>query len=432
MSLKAVILAGGKATRMGDLAKEIPKPMLPIAGKPVLEHQLELLKEYGITEVFILVNHLKDAIIQYCGDGSQWGVHITYFEEPYPMGTVGGIKEIEKHLTTDFLVLYGDVMVNMDLHRLIDFHRSHMSECTLVLHPNDHPFDSDLVDIDINARVTAFHPKPHAPEKYYRNLVNAALYVMTPTVLQFLEQGKKADFGKDIFPDLFNKVRMYGYNTTEYLKDMGTPGRIGQVDADYVSGKIERKSYRHKQKCIFIDRDGVMNIERDYLINHPDQLELFNFTADAVKMINKSDYLAIVITNQAVVAKNQATLEDVHRIHNKMEWDLGKQGAKLDAIYFCPHHPEKGFPDENPLFKMDCDCRKPKPGMLLQAAQDFNIDLSQSWMIGDAERDIIAATAAGCKTVGVYTGKGLKGAIVKPDLMADDIEEAVKEILKYK
>jgi histidinol-phosphate phosphatase family protein len=426
--MKAVILAGGKGTRMGEFTKEIPKPMLQVGGKPILEHQLNLLRRYGISEVFILVNFLKDSIIKYFGDGKNLGLDISYYEEKEPLGTVGGVKEIEEFLTEDFLILYGDVMIDMHLGRLFDFHFQKKSDCTLVLHPNDHPFDSDLVDVNDNHRVVDFFPKPHTPDTYYKNLVNAGAYVFSPAILSYLEKGKKADFGKDIFPSIYNKVNMFGYNTAEYLKDMGTPGRWNEVEKAWQSGKISRSNYDFKQKAVFLDRDGVINEERG-LFNSPDDMVLFDFTADAIKKINASDYKAILVTNQPSIAKNIASLEELKTIHNKMETLLGNAGAKLDEIYFCPHHPQKGFPGERLEYKIDCNCRKPKAGMLLKAAEEFNINLKNSFIIGDTERDVLAGMNAGCYTVGVMTGYGVKKTSALPDFFFPNLKTAAYFII---
>lgn len=426
--MKAVILAGGKGTRLQHLTKDIPKPMIPVAGKPLLEHQIQLLASYNITDITILVNYLKDSIIDYFGDGSAFGVKISYYEELEPLGTVGGIKEIEDTLTEDFIVFYGDVMVNMDLSRLIDFHKQKNSDATLVLHPNDHPYDSDLVDIDDIDRVTAFYPKPHEEGKYYRNLVNAALYIFSPKILPLLEKGVKADFGKDIFPNILNKLEVFGYNTTEYLKDMGTPDRLEKVEANVKKGLVERKSLKYKQKAIFLDRDGVINPDK-HLIHKPEDFELYPYTADAVKKINQSEYISVVTTNQSIIARGMTTIDGLNQIHNKMDTLLGNERAKLDAIYYCPHHPDSGFEGEIKEYKVECECRKPKPGMLLQAAEKFNIDLSQSYMIGDSERDIIAGKSAGCTTIGVKTGKGIKSAKVLPDYFFGNLKEGIDFII---
>jgi D,D-heptose 1,7-bisphosphate phosphatase len=426
--MKAVIQAGGKGTRLAQYTRELPKPLLEIGDKSILEHQIDLLKRYGIKDIIIIVNHLKKMIIDRFGNGKTLGVSIQYFEEKSPLGTVGGIKEIEHMLTEDFIVFYSDIIINMNLQRFIKFHKDKNSICTLVLHPNDHPYDSDLIEIDKDNRVIAVHPKPHEKGKYYKNLVNAGVYIFSPLFLKHLEKGKKADFGKDIFPVVYKDIMLFGYNTFEYLKDTGTPERLEQVNADYKSGKIHQLNFEKKQKAIFMDRDGVTNVEKD-LIYRPEDMELFSFTPEAIREINKSDYLSIIVSNQSVIARNLCTIDELEYIHKKIETELGNEHSKLDAIYYCPHHPDKGYPEERAEYKIDCECRKPKTGMFRQAANDYNIDLSKSWMIGDAERDIIAGKNSGCKTVGVMTGFGVKKTALRPEFFFKDLLEAVKFII---
>lgn len=426
--MQAVILAGGKGSRLAEFTKEIPKPMLSIGTKPLLLHQIELLRRYDIRDIIILVNYLKDPVMAFCGDGSQWDVRISYFEEKEPLGTVGGIGEIESRIRGDFLVLYGDVMINMDLSLLVAYHRKKESECTLVLHPNDHPYDSDLVEMNDEGRIIAFHSKPHPAEFLYHNLVNAGVYVFSPAIMQYIEKGKKADFGRQVFPSVCQKIRMYGYRTAEYLKDMGTPDRLQQVNADWQSGKIAGAGYQHKKRAVFLDRDGVLNIEKSF-ISRTEDMEIYEFTPGAVRRINQSGCLAVVVTNQSAIARNLCTLDELDAIHKKLETDLGQKGSWLDAIYYCPHHPDKGYPEENPAYKMDCDCRKPKTGMFLKAADEFHIDLSRSVMIGDSERDIQAGKNAGCITIGVRTGYGIKKTKVMPDYFFEDLKEAVDFLL---
>ena len=178
---------------------------------------------------------------------------------------------------------------------------------------------------------------------------------------------------------------------------MGTPDRFKGVCADFANGTVTAKNLKNKQKAIFLDRDGTINKYVGFLRNI-DQFELLPGVAEAVKRINASGYLAIVVTNQPVIARGEVTFGQLQEIHNKMETLLGQEGAYLDGIYFCPHHPDKGFEGEVPELKIDCDCRKPKPGLLLRAAQDFNIDLTRSWMVGDGKNDIQAGQNAGCHT----------------------------------
>ena len=156
-----------------------------------------------------------------------------------------------------------------------------------------------------------------------------------------------------------------------------------------------------------------------------DEFELIDGAADAIRKINASDYLAIVATNQPVIARGEISFEELETIHNKMETLLGKEGAYLDAIYFCPHHPHKGYEGERPELKIDCGCRKPKPGMLLKAARDFNIDLQQSWMIGDSESDVKAGQSTGCRTA--LIGEGTYGQTVSVTSLNEFAERYLDE-----
>lgn len=420
--MKAVILAGGFGARLKEKTKNIPKPMLKIGGLPILERQINLLKKHGIKEIVILTHYLSEVIEEYFNDGKSFGVKINYFKEKEPLGTAGGLKEIANKLKRDFILLYGDIMLDMDITRLVGFHRKKKGACSLVLHPNDHPQDSDLVEIDDNQKIIAFHSKPHPENKYFHNLVNAGLYVMSPKILNYIKKGMKADFGKDIFPKIIKKDRLYGYTTAEYLKDVGTPSRLSEIRKDYLSRKISRLNRENKRKAIFIDRDGVINRHIEQLCKVED-FHLLGGTAKAVKKINSSKFLAIVITNQPMVAMGLCSLEKLGQIHNKMETLLGKKGAKLDGIYFCPHHPDYGE---------RCNCRKPKIGLVKLAQKDFNIDLKHSYFVGDSWRDILCGNNAGVTTIGVRTGRGCRDIDIKPDYFAKDLLSAVNLVINKK
>ncbi|MFY0599618.1 MAG: HAD-IIIA family hydrolase [Cyclobacteriaceae bacterium] len=422
--MQAIILAGGKGTRLGDLTLEIPKPMVKVGDKPIIEHQIRLLESYGVKKIKLVVNHLKEPLINYLGDGSELNVDISYFEEKEPLGTSGAFPLFENELEDVFLVVYGDVMFDMDIKRLLDFHQKNKADATLVIHPNDHPHDSDLVEICSENQITSFHSKPHKKGIYLKNLVNAGVYVFNKQTIRHLPGPVKNDFGKDIFPDWIHKLKVFGYNTPEYLKDMGTLDRLTKVTDDLNSGKIRRKNLANKQKAIFLDRDGVLNEDR-HLIHKPEDLVLYPSTSDAIKKINNSDYLAVVATNQSVVARNLCSIDELEYIHKKLDSELGADGAKLDQLYYCPYHPDKGYPEENPDYKKEHPWRKPSPGMLLQGAEDFNINLAQSFMIGDRESDILAGKRAGCTTIALKTGHGYHGAKTQPDYIFNDLTEAI-------
>lgn len=406
--MKVVIMAGGRGTRISELFPDIPKPLIPIDGIPVLEREVCSLASQGFRDIILTVSYLHEKIEEHFRDGSKWGVKIEYLVENTPLGNAGALFKL--NLKEDFLLLNADAMFDVDFNRFVAFHKEHGGLVTLFTHPNSHPYDSGLLVANKNGAVEQWLAKEDSRPEYYRNRVNAGLHVINPKVLELSgidadrvgavgENGKpiKVDLDRQLLKPLAGTGKMFCYDSPEYVKDMGTPERYYAVCEDYKAGRVSGKNLQNKQKAVFLDRDGTINKYVGFL-RDIDEFELLDGVADAIKKINASGYLAIVVTNQPVIARGEVSFEELERIHNKMETLLGKEGAYLDAIYFCPHHPHKGYEGERPELKFDCNCRKPKPGMLLKAAQDFNIDLAQSWMIGDGENDIRAGQNAGCRT----------------------------------
>lgn len=404
--MKVVIIAGGKGTRIASVASEIPKAMIPINGKPIIEYQVELAKRYGFEDFIFIIGHLGHVIKDYFKNGANWDVNIEYFEENTPLGTAGALAELKDSLHEDFFVFYGDTVMDFDMESMLQYHKSHEADATLLLHPNDHPYDSDIVATDKEGKVLEFYNKPHSEDLVVRNLVNAALFIFAPTILDDIEKGVKSHIEKNVLPKSLERGRrIYGYVTPEYIKDMGTPDRYESVCNDVMSGKVASLNRANKRKAVFLDRDGVVNYEID-LLHKAEDLKLIPGAAEAIRLINKQGYLAIIITNQPVIARNLCSLEELDLIHSKLETLLGKEGAYLDGIFFCPHHPDKGYPEERVEYKIECECRKPKPGMILEAAKKFNIDLRKSIMIGDRKNDILAGEAAGCgESIQIETNK---------------------------
>ena len=398
--MKVVIMAGGKGTRITSVASDIPKPMILIEGKPVLEHEIECLRKQGFTDIILTVSHLGNIIMDYFQDGSKFGVHIEYYFEKEPLGNAGALFKIKDKLTEDFLLLNADAMFDVDFNRFVEFHKRNKALVTLFTHPNSHPYDSGLIISNKDNQVEKWLAKEDERPMYYKNRVNAGLHVISPEVLNQVIDTQKIDLDRQLLKPLAGTKKMYCYDSPEYVKDMGTPERYYAVCEDFKAGRVQSKNLSNKQKAIFLDRDGTINKYVGFL-REIEQFELLPNVSEVIKKINDSGYLAIVVTNQPVIARGEVTFEQLDQIHNKMETLLGKDGAYLDGIYFCPHHPHKGFEGEIPELKVECECRKPKPGMLLEAAKDFNIDLSQSWMIGDSDNDILAGENAGCSTARV-------------------------------
>jgi len=416
---------------MGELTRRCPKPMIRLAGKPILEHQIELARRYGHTDILMLTGYRGNVIEDYFGSGEAWGVQIGYHREEKPLGTGGAIKAVEERIGGDFLVFYGDVLMDLDLHALAARHAQRKPLATLVVHPNNHPQDSDLVETDAEGRVTAFHAARRPPHCCHRNLANAALYALSPEILRHIPAATACDLGRDVFPAVVRSGGLIAaYNTPEYLRDVGTEERLREVEADVTSGKVARLNRRNARKAVFLDRDGVLNVERGH-VTTPEQLQLVPGAAEAVRRINRSEYLAVVVSNQSAIAKGLISEQQLERIHARLDTLLGVEGAYLDRIYYCPHHPERGFPGERPEYKIACTCRKPAPGMLLRGAAELNIDLAASFMIGDQATDILAGGSASVKTILLRTGHGATHSkyVCLPDFVFDGLTQAVDFVL---
>ena len=421
--MKVVIMAGGKGTRISSVASDIPKPMIEIEGKPVLEREIECLRSQGFTDIIITVSHLGNIIMDYFKDGSDFGVNIEYFFEKEPLGNAGALYQIKDKLTEDFLLLNADAIFDVDFNRFVDYHRKKGGLVTLFTHPNSHPYDSGLIIADDNGSVLNWLAKEDDRPRYYRNRVNAGLHVISPKVLENKIDTPKIDLDRQLLKPLSGTGQMFVYDSPEYVKDMGTPERYKSVCDDYAAGRVQGKNLKNKQRAIFLDRDGVINKYVGFLTDI-NEFELNDGVSQAIKKINDNGYLAIVVTNQPVIARGEVTFEELEQIHYKMETLLGLDGAYVDAIYYCPHHPHKGYEGEIPELKIECECRKPKPGMLIQASKDFNIDLSKSFMIGDGENDMQAGINAGCATIFIGEDKDCQ--------CADSLLSAVNMIMNGK
>lgn len=424
--MKTILMAGGRGTRIAELFPNIPKPLIPVDGMPILEREIRSLAAQGFDDIILTVGYLADKIIAYFGDGSQLGVKMDYFVEDTPLGNAGALFRLREKIGDEpFLLLNADAAFDVDFNRMLAFHKQHGGLVTLFTHPNSHPYDSGLIIADEKGNVVKWLSKEDERPEWYNNRVNAGLHVIDPKVLDYYldpsnhlnilnSLNSKIDLDRQILKPLCGTGKMFCYDSPEYVKDMGTPERFHQVEADFRNGVVQAKNLSKKQKAIFLDRDGTINKYVGFLRDIND-FELIEGVSDAIKLINQSGYLAIVVTNQPVIARGEVSWDELHEIHMKMETLLGKEGAYIDGIYICPHHPDKGFEGEHPEYKIECDCRKPKPGLLLKAAKDFNIDLTESYMIGDDKRDVEAGM----------------NADVKESIMLEDISllECIKQLL---
>ena len=399
-------MAGGKGTRLSSISKNTPKPMVLVNGKPILEWQIDNLRKCGLTDITIVVGYLSKVIQDYFGDGSKFGVNINYFVEEHPLGTAGSLFKLG--LNNEFILMCGDLITNVDFDKFVDFHRNNNALATLMTHPNNHPFDSSIVvteilqpqeigEIPYDSHRVINWIGCNEKRSYYKNKVNSGIEIISPLLLNsIINVNEVVDLDKDILKPNVSTGKIFSYNTYEYIKDAGIVDRLKEAENDFKTNKVYLRNSRNKQKAFFLDRDGVINKHVGYLTN-PNQLEIIKGVPEAIKLINESEYLAIILTNQPVIARGDCSWEELIKIHNKLETELGEYGVFIDGLYVCPHHPDKGFIGERSEYKFDCECRKPKNGMLLKAAEDFNIDISQSIMIGDSEIDIKCGETSGCK-----------------------------------
>jgi mannose-1-phosphate guanylyltransferase/phosphomannomutase len=428
LKMKAVILAGGKGSRLDSYTESVPKPLIKIEGKSVLEYQIDSLKKSGLTDIIISIGYLGEKITEYFGDGSKYGVKISYLKEESPLGTGGVLYYLKERIEDDFILLFGDIVLHIDWRKFIEYHHRKNGIGTFLVHSNSHPYDSDLLILDRDDKIINIISKDSLRE-YYDNIVKSGVHIFRKEILKYAKP-EKMDLEKEIiFKAIGDSQRIYGYRTSEYVKDMGTMERLAQVAEDIKKNYLEKKVAYHRRKCIFLDRDGTINKYKG-LLSNIDDLELEDGVSEAIQRINRSEYLCIVITNQPVVARNMCTEEELQNIHKKLQTLLGLDGAYLDGLYYCPHHPDRGYEGENKDYKIKCNCRKPRTGMIQAAQQKYYINLDESYMIGDTDVDIQTGKNAGLKTILLKTGEcNSKKYDVVPDFVADNLYQAVSNII---
>ncbi len=430
----AVILAGGKGTRLKKILNGLPKPLVKINNKSLLDHQIDLLTKYKIFNIYILVNY-KSQIIKNHIEKKYQNINIKILDDgENPLGTGGSILHHLNNFPENFFVLYGDTFLDVNLKKFAEFHFKIKSELSLFVHPNSHPYDSDIVICNSKKRVIDISGYPHDKYFYSSNLVNAALYVVNKETLLSVNCFNKkdiVDFAKHVIPDcLINKKKVFAYKSREYIKDCGTVDRLNSVENDFKNNKHTKLSFDSESNIIFLDRDGTLIENIDYLKNI-NQIKFITGSFDALKRFNKNGNLVAMVTNQPVISRGELNEKELNDIHRYIEWEIGKNGAYIDELEYCPHHPDSGFMGEVKSLKINCDCRKPNTGMLNKIARLNKINQSKSWIIGDSTSDIRCGNNFGIKSVLVNTG--LCGSDMKhycrPDFEFSNLNEASKFIV---
>lgn len=434
---KVVIVAGGLATRMRPITEKIPKCMVDVNGIPLIEHQINYFKESGYTDFIFCVSHLSGLVKEYFGNGSTLGVNIKYSEEPNELlGSAGAVKLIEQCSKEAMVVFYGDNLTNLDFDKFLMFHNDKKSSFSIFLREKPENYSgSSLIMMDEENMIKTFIEKPSKEEfemyKDQKQYINNGIYIIEPEIFIDIPKNTKYDFGKDLIPKLLKSgKKMYGYCSEDFFIELG---RVEKYES-FLNNFKGRERVLDPIKAVFLDRDGVIN-ENVKDLNTPEKFNMLDGVGKAIKLVNDSNFLAIITTNQPIISKGFLSFDVLDEIHQKMKRGLEREGAHVDAVYVCPHHPEKGFDGEIAELKIDCDCRKPKPGLILKAIREYNIDKTQSWIVGDSMSDIVAGRSAGIKTILVTQGGG-SGRLdekdcknVKPDLVCKNLLDAVKKIL---
>ena len=431
--MQALVLAGGLGTRLrlGDDA--LPKSLVPLCGSPVLDHILGWLAVEGVDDVVLCTSHRHESIEKAMGDGKRFGLRIRYSVEHIPLGTAGAARLAVGLLEERFLVVYGDVIADVGIAELVRAHRASGALATLVVHPNNHVFDSDRVVADAAGKIRSLVRKEDHAGAEAGALCSAALYVCERSLLESIpDDGVPRDFARDVFRALATQgAALFAYRTAEYLQDMGTVQRREQVESDLRRG-IPRSMRRSALRpAVLLDRDGVLVEDLPY-IRTPDQLRLIPGVAGALRRLNEERIIVACVTNQPVVARGEVSEEGLNTIHTTMEGMLGQQGVWLDQIFVCPHHTNAGFPGERPELKLACTCRKPLPGLVRQAEAALGIDRRGSILVGDRTTDLVCARAAGVLGIGVLTGaacKDRKHALSTETALVPGMQEAVALLL---
>lgn len=238
--MKAVILAGGVGTRLKPLTERRPKPLIPVAGRPCIDYVIKSLVEAGFRQIIVTTGYMSDTLIKRIGEGGKYGASILYSFEKEPAGTAGAVKKVEKFLDKTFIVASGDVLADVDLKSLYDYHKEKGSEATMALTEVENPQEFGIVELDEDSRISRFKEKPKEDEEIFSNLINAGIYILEPEVLDYIPEKEMFDFSKQLFPRLMEEgVDIYGKKIDGLWMDIGRPKDLLQANLEIIKKRGE-------------------------------------------------------------------------------------------------------------------------------------------------------------------------------------------------
>ena len=375
--IDVIILAGGLGTRLQGVVSDVPKPMAKVQGEPFLSYILDNLSSKGFNRVIIGLGYKAEVITNFFKDSYQ-GMEIVYSFEEEPLGTGGGVLNALKYVkTSEFILMNGDTFFDVDFKQLIKFHQEKKGDISLALKDMDDASRYGTVKLDGKSRVSKFVEKSANSTGF----INGGIYVINTNVLKVAEFPRKFSFEKVVLENNELNIKIFGGKFNNYFIDIGIP-------EDYSKAQVELK----KRKALFLDRDGVINVEKNYIYKVED-VEFIEGIFALLKHYQDNGYLLFIVTNQAGIARGFYKEEDFHNITKWMNEVFASKGINITKVYFDPTHEIYGIGK----YKRDSFDRKPNPGMIFKARDEYNLDLDNSILIGDKDSDIEAGINAGIK-----------------------------------
>lgn len=394
LTRSAVVIAGGKGSRLVNEGINIPKLLLEIQELSVLERIVQVLSFAGVNHLFFVLGHGSQEIAEeierlqllYSFDGN-------IFIESEPLGTAGHLMQILDKIPDEFLITFGDLFLHLDLNHYFHYFEEMRQLSGLVLtRSSEHPEDSNLVEVDESGFITDISFKGQHPDLEKRIRAITGIFFLRKA---FLNE-RKSELGERVNLDLEKDILNLPKGSRHLVKAVPLKGTVRDI------GTIQRlrglqnlptnyfDSVSSFHKYAFLDRDGVIIKDIVHRIDTND-LEISKDTIKGMKILRNHGYRFVVITNQPVIARGEATFKDIERIHGRIDRILLKDGLVIDEYYVCPHHPESGFKNENSKYKVVCDCRKPSTGLIHRAFIEIGLQKSYVFFIGDSWRDAEAA-----------------------------------------
>jgi len=402
-SYQAVITLGGKGSRFKNISGDIPKPLFPILNKSTLYRCCEELVSNKIKNIIFNLGFKNDIFLNYAEELRQtFSLNLKIYIENKPLGECGALWEIEDLLFDNFVFINGDLIFSLEFSKLFYFHNRLNSMLTLVTHTSDHPEDSDLVSCPNGSLIEDIFFKTNKNNFKNAYLGNSGISVINKSILRIIQK-PTTNASNSIFSylvkEMYKKsINIYSYNTTEYIKDMGTAKRFRNVEADLKQNIVISRNYKNKQKVLFVDRDNtLLSCEIGKYILKDSKLEFIDKNIEKLAVLSKNFDFVCLITNQPQISMGILSIKDLDCINSFLINYCLKKGLKIDVVTFCPHHPHKGFDNEINILKKDCFCRKPNPGLFFEQAFLRNINLKKSLMVGDSNNDLVASKNAGCE-----------------------------------